>query len=209
MSDDNPTAVVMGGDQAGPPGRLRSLFSRNNLPFKLGVLALVLVLIGGGVYFWLNRDSSKPKTATPTQNNKVTGSDPLKPTAVNYVQLGDAELTTKVNYLLGTKQYAEAEKLINLQSDLSTNKMKLMLLLTVQQAENKTDAANETSQKIAALSDLSAGEYVTIGDQYAASGDKAKATEYYNKAIDAYNKKKQGAYKSNIARVQAKIEALK
>lgn len=204
MSDEASPQVVAGG--GGPKG-FRGVpgFLRRHVLQIAGALVL-LVLLGGALFFVLHKDkpSVVPKKAPAT----AKAVKPLKPITVAYEQLNDDQLTTKVNYLMGTKQYTEADKLVSMQTDLKTDPVKLQLLASIQVAEGKTDAAKSTATSIASLPNLPPGQYEVLGDTYAKSGDKAKAKMYYQKAIDGYNAAKVGAYQDTVAEIQAKIQGL-
>jgi hypothetical protein len=203
MSDLETPTVVTGGPESGQSGLRTKLLQ--NKPALIGA-GVFLLLIAAVVVYGVTRTPQAPAPAKQTPA-KVT--DPLKASAVTYGQLGDQELLNKVNYLMGTKQYAEAEKLVSMQSDLATNKTKLSLLITVQMAAGNQAAATQTAEKLAALGGLSVGDNLAIAQQFESAGNKDKAIEYYQKAIDGYKQQKQGSWKSNVARLEAKIQELK
>jgi hypothetical protein len=174
-----------------------------NRKFQIaGAIVFVLLLGLAGYWFFFH---SNPAPDTSSSNFAPTQLQPVK---VDYVQMNNDDLTNKVGYLMGTRQYSEAEKLISIQKDLNTNPNKLMLLVGVQNAENKNAEATKTAEKLATLSNVQPGQYEVIGDQFQTVGDKAKAKVYYQKAVDGYNVQKMGSYQSNIARIQAKIKGL-
>lgn len=201
MSAAKASSVVVSGASSRGRG-LKELLT--NRKIQIGLVVVLVLALGVGGYF-VFRPAHKvvpPKTT----NSNVTY---LPRVQVDYVQMNDDQLTQKVNYLMGTGQFTEAEKLISIQTDLDTNKNKLQLLATVQTAENKTDEAFKTQSKIVALGNVAPGQYEIIGDRYAAAGDTAQAKTYYQKAIDGYNAQKLGPYQSTVKSIQAKIEALK
>jgi hypothetical protein len=170
-------------------------------------LVVGLLVIGGGLY-WLLSGNDEPETSSKKDDTPISQQARLKPIEVSYVQMDDESLASKVNYLIGTRQYAEAEKLITVQDNWAASKTKLNLLLAVQNAAGKTAEANETAKKIEALGGLGSGEYIQLAEQQARNGNNAKAVEYYRKAIDVLNNQKRGAYLAEIKRLETKIKEL-
>jgi hypothetical protein len=203
MSDLETPTVVTGGPERSQSGLRAKLLQNKPALIGAGVFLLLIVAV---VVYGVTRT---PEAPTPAKQTPAQGTDPLKASTVTYGQLGDQDLLNQVNYLMGTKQYAEAEKLISMQSDLATNKTKLSLLITVQTAAGKQDAATQTAEKLAALGGLSVGDNLAIAQQFESAGNKDKAIEYYQKAIDGYKQQKQGSWKSNVARLETKIQELK
>lgn len=202
MSGKRETQVVSGG--SGTSGFSPSHLHLTRRAVLLAVLAVLLVAALFGYHYYQGHKQQPVQKST----QKAAAKTRIKPITVDYVQMDDAQLTSKVDYLIGTQQYAEADKLISMQSDLATNQVKLSLLVNIQQLEGKKTEAAATAEKIAALSNLGPGQYEQIGRQYAAAGNKSKAIEYFNKAIDAYNARHQGSYQADVARVQAEIKEL-
>lgn len=202
MSADKASNVVVSKPGAGNRG-IRWLFADTRAKI---VWVVVVVLLLGAVGYWY----FKPKTGNSSANNGpvATTTANLLPVKVKYIQMNDDDLTSEVGYLMGTKQYAEADKLISIQKDLNTDKTKLQLLSGVQAMENKKQEAAQTAEKIAGLGDVQPAQYELIGDSWVAAGDKVKAGTYYQKALAAYNAQKTGNNKTSIAELQTKIKEL-
>lgn len=206
MSAKPNQGMVVGGE--GPhPHRLRVLLTKRNA-IVIGCI-LVLLLTAGGMYYYLGQEEQTAAVPSRRDTKAVNApSVPLAPVDVAYAQLNDKDLTDQVNFLMGTKQYAEAERLISMQSDLATNKTKLSLLVTVQNAQGKKAEAAQTAAKIESAGSLRPGEYMLLGNQAAEAGDNQKAIGYYRQAIAVYNKEKQGSYLAEIERLEDRIKEL-
>lgn len=175
----------------------------------IGAIVVMIATIGVVASLYLLKQKQQSQTPDKEPNAVVSGdAEPLKEIDVAYEQLNDEDLMKKVNHLMGTRQYAEAEKLITTQNDLDKNKRKLSLLVTIQKAQGKESEALETAKKIEVIGDLRPGEYLSLARQYEATGDTRKAIDYYNKAKDVYNREKQGSYEAEVARIEKKIKEL-
>ncbi|MDB5181914.1 MAG: hypothetical protein JWP13_677, partial [Candidatus Saccharibacteria bacterium] len=119
MSVDKHPSVVVSNEGS---RRFSLRWFRSLSPVKIAVIAtVVLALLCGGTYYYFAHESTDDTAVTIPKRPDVAAANapsaPLKPVDVSYVQLSDAELTSRVNLLISTKQYAEAEKLITMQND--------------------------------------------------------------------------------------------
>ncbi len=198
-ADDKPTVVTGTGH---PSLEQRLAFLKKRRKLFIIVTFVVVAALAAGAYFMFKPD------ATKTPANGAKSGSKLAPAKVSYKEISNEDLVSKVNYLIGSKQYDEAEKLIKTQKNYESDKTKLSLLASVQSASNQDEAAAETNAKIEDIGNLQPGEYALLARKYADGGDKTKAIEYYRKSIDAYNKEQQGSYKQNVTRLEAAIKDL-
>ena len=193
-----PKVTAADGGRAGR--RIRMI--RPNAKLLFGGVLVCVLLIGTGIYIVMQGrkdDGAKQQQAA---------SNPLEEIDVTYEQLSNDQLMNKVNYLIGTQQYTEAEKLIKTQKGYDTSSEKLRLLLAVQTSSGEKEQSAETADRLASLPGLQPGEYAQIAAKYEADGNKQKAIDAYTKAIDGYNEAKIGSYKSDVRRLEEKVKAL-
>jgi hypothetical protein len=176
------------------------------------LLIFLIVAVGAGVYYYAVVHRQKPvSTAQPATDNKSEpkAADPLRAVDVKYEQLNDDKLLEKINFLMGTKQYSEAEKLVKTQNGYTNNIMKMLVLANTQILQKKNTEASQTLEQASKLPNLKGGDHKTIGQAYVDLGQSPLAINAYQKAIDAYNSEKTASYRSEVEIINKMINELK